>query len=46
MRMTVLMDSTVKVTLEIDAEIPSGAPDQVVRSGRELPHIEIHKPGI
>ena len=35
MRMTVLMDSTVKVTLEIDAEIPSGAPDQVVRTVTE-----------
>ena len=30
-----LMNSTVKVTLEIDAEIPSGAPDQVVRTVTE-----------
>jgi hypothetical protein len=29
------MNSTVKVTLEIDAEIPSGAPDQVVRTVTE-----------
>jgi hypothetical protein len=30
-----LMASTVKVTLEIEAEIPSGAPDQVVRTVTE-----------
>jgi hypothetical protein len=29
------MGSTVKVTLEIGAEIPSGAPDQVVRTVTE-----------
>jgi hypothetical protein len=33
--LTGLMSSTVKVTLEIDAEIPSGAPDQVVRTVTE-----------
>jgi hypothetical protein len=33
--LTGLMNSTVKVTLEIDAEIPSGAPDQVVRTVTE-----------
>ena len=33
--LTGLMGSTVKVTLEIDAEIPSGAPDQVVRTVTE-----------
>jgi hypothetical protein len=30
-----LMGSTVRVTLDIDAEIPSGAPDQVVRTVTE-----------
>ncbi len=30
-----LMDSTVKVTLEIEAEIPSGAPENVVRTVTE-----------
>jgi hypothetical protein len=30
-----LMGSTVRVTLEIDADIPSGAPDQVVRTVTE-----------
>jgi hypothetical protein len=29
------MGSTVKVTLEIEAEIPSGAPDNVVRTVTE-----------
>jgi hypothetical protein len=29
---TGLMGSTVKVTLEIEADIPTGAPDQVVRT--------------
>jgi hypothetical protein len=29
------MSSTVKVTLEIEAEIPSGAPDDVVRTVTE-----------
>jgi hypothetical protein len=33
--LTGLMGSTVKVTLEIEAEIPSGAPDQVVRTVTE-----------
>jgi hypothetical protein len=33
--LTGLMDSTVKVTLEIEAEIPSGAPDKVVRDVTE-----------
>jgi hypothetical protein len=33
--LTGLMDSTVKITLEIDAEIPSGTPDQVVRTVTE-----------
>jgi len=33
--LTGLMNSAVKVTLEIDAEIPSGAPDQVVRTVTE-----------
>jgi hypothetical protein len=33
--LTGLMGSTVKVTLEIGAEIPSGAPDQVVRTVTE-----------
>jgi hypothetical protein len=33
--LTGLMSSTVKVTLEIEAEIPSGAPDQVVRTVTE-----------
>jgi hypothetical protein len=30
--LTGLMNSTVKITLEIEAEIPSGAPDHVVRT--------------
>jgi hypothetical protein len=30
--LTGLMNSTVKVTLEIHAQIPSGAPDEVVRT--------------
>jgi hypothetical protein len=30
-----LVGSTVKVTLEIEAEIPSGAPDNVVRTVTE-----------
>jgi hypothetical protein len=30
-----LMGSTVRVTMEIDADIPSGAPDQVVRTVTE-----------
>ena len=33
--LTVLSGSKVKVTLEIEAEIPSGAPDQVVRTVTE-----------
>jgi hypothetical protein len=33
--LTGLMGSTVRVTLEIEAEIPSGAPDQVVRTVTE-----------
>jgi predicted AAA+ superfamily ATPase len=33
--LTGLMGSTVKVTLEIEAEMPSGAPDQVVRTVTE-----------
>jgi hypothetical protein len=33
--LTVLMGSTVKVTMEIEAEIPSGAPDKVVRDVTE-----------
>ena len=33
--LTGLMDSTVKVTLEIEAEIPNGAPDHVVRTVTE-----------
>jgi hypothetical protein len=33
--LTGLMSSTVKVTLEIDADIPGGAPDQVVRTVTE-----------
>jgi predicted AAA+ superfamily ATPase len=33
--LTGLMGSSVKVTLEIEAEIPSGAPDQVVRTVTE-----------
>jgi hypothetical protein len=33
--LTGLMGSTVKVTLEIEADVPSGAPDQVVRTVTE-----------
>src|SRR5262245_24491627 len=33
--LTGLMNSTVKITLEIEAEIPSGAPDQIVRTVTE-----------
>jgi hypothetical protein len=33
--LTGLIGSTVKVTMEIEAQIPSGAPDQVVRIATE-----------
>ena len=42
-----LVGANVTVTLEIDAEIPSGTPDNVVTDGdRKQSHIEIYKPRI
>lgn len=35
MHLTALPDAEVKVTLEIEAEIPGGAPDNVVRAVTE-----------
>ena len=42
-----LMGAKVTVTLEIEAEVPSGAPDNVVRTVTgEQPDIKIHEPGV
>jgi hypothetical protein len=42
-----LLDAKVTITVEIEAEIPSGAPDNVVRTGdRELPDAEVRQPGV
>ena len=42
-----LLDAKVTITVEIEAEIPSGAPGNVVRTGdRELPDAEVRQPGV
>jgi hypothetical protein len=42
-----LLGTKVTVTIEIEAEIPAGAPDNVVRtSDGKLPNVEVRKLGI
>lgn len=42
-----LVGSKVKVTMEIEAEIPSGTPDNVVRTVTENSRtLEVHQPGV
>ena len=42
-----LMGSSVRVTLEIDADIPAGVPDHVCPYGHgEQPHAQIHEPWV
>ena len=44
--LTGLVGANVKVTLEIEAHMPDGAPEQVVGTVTERPNVEVYKPGI